>query len=170
MTGAERYRQAEVLLEAAEDTVRLHDGSSPEAALLLAEAQVHATLAAIPAGSQGAIAVARQTLEEFDRHRPDDMSRVSMAFWLGQLSHALRGLVSDGVEMVISADKEKDYDAEDERAKCVCGHLFVAEHQGLWSRMPGVKSNPHPESCNKLGCGCLAPVEAQSSPTPGGER
>ncbi|MER7126688.1 hypothetical protein [Micrococcus luteus] len=45
MTGADHYREAEQLLEVAGKVVRLSDGSSPEVALLLAEAQVHATLA-----------------------------------------------------------------------------------------------------------------------------
>ncbi|MGW4469687.1 hypothetical protein ACWENQ_08440 [Nonomuraea sp. NPDC004354] len=64
------------------------------------------------------------------------------------------------VDEVISSDKAEDFDAEDERAKCVCGHLFVNEHSGLWSGEVGKYPKPNPRACDKLGCSCLDPVEA----------
>lgn len=64
------------------------------------------------------------------------------------------------VHEVISATKDDDYDAEDERTLCVCGHLFVNGHHGLWSGEIGVRPKPHPRACNTLGCDCLTPVEA----------
>lgn len=45
MTGPEHYREAELLLAAAEKTSTNYDETNPAAALLFAEAQVHATLA-----------------------------------------------------------------------------------------------------------------------------
>lgn len=52
------------------------------------------------------VAVARTTLEEFDDRRVGDLSRVEMAFWLGQLSHALRVLTGD--DIVIALITEDD--------------------------------------------------------------
>ncbi len=69
--------------------------------------------------------------------------------------------VGYSVEAVVSAQGASDYwDGEDERALCVCGHLFVDEHQGLWSGEPGVRPKPHPRACNKRLCDCVEPIEA----------
>lgn len=50
------------------------------------------------------------------------------------------------VDAVVSAEKKDDYDAEDERAKCTCGHLFYSDHSIT--------------GCHRHGCGCLGAVEA----------
>ncbi|WP_436759406.1 hypothetical protein [Streptosporangium sp. V21-05] len=69
--------------------------------------------------------------------------------------------VGYSVEAVVTAKGASQvWGDEDERSKCVCGHLVVDEHQGLWSGEPGKWPKPHPAACNKLGCECLAPVEA----------
>jgi hypothetical protein len=49
-------------------------------------------------GSMSPLDLARTTLEEFDGHVASDLSRVDMAFWLGQLSHALRVLTAEEAE------------------------------------------------------------------------
>ncbi|MCK2219759.1 hypothetical protein MF672_039080 [Actinomadura sp. ATCC 31491] len=41
-----------------------------------------------------AVAISRETLEEFDLHRVGDMTRPTMAYWLGQLSAAVRALLA----------------------------------------------------------------------------
>lgn len=45
MTGPEHYREAEILLGFVADTSTNYDDTNPAAALLFAQAQVHATLA-----------------------------------------------------------------------------------------------------------------------------
>lgn len=64
------------------------------------------------------------------------------------------------VETVVSVDKEDDWRAEDERAKCVCGHLFQSGHTGLWSGELTKFPKPHPKACNDRRCACLAAVSA----------
>lgn len=51
MKRIEHYQEAERLLTRAEATRANHDETNPAAALLFAEAQVHATLAAAPEGA-----------------------------------------------------------------------------------------------------------------------
>jgi len=69
--------------------------------------------------------------------------------------------VGYSVEAVVTAEGASQmWDDNDERSKCVCGHLVVDEHQGLWSGEVGKWPKPHPRACNNLRCGCLAPVEA----------
>lgn len=67
-----------------------------------------------------------------------------------------------GIDGVVSAEKAGQVweDEDDERAKCVCGHLFVDQHNGLWSGELGKHPKPHPRACDKYDCDCLAPVEA----------
>lgn len=74
--------------------------------------------------------------------------------------------VGYSVDAVVSADKAApDWaDDEDERTKCVCGHLVYGEHNGLWSGEPGQHPKPHPHACDKHRCDCLTPVPA---PAPG---
>jgi hypothetical protein len=61
MNSTEHYREAELLLRAAERTSTSHDESNPAAALLFAEAQVHATLATIPEQASAVDAVQLET-------------------------------------------------------------------------------------------------------------
>ena len=69
--------------------------------------------------------------------------------------------VGYSVDAVVSASKAGRYwdDDEDERAKCVCGHLVGDEHNGLLSGEPGKRPKPHPNACDKHGCDCLAPID-----------
>lgn len=54
------------------------------------------------------------------------------------------------IEAVVSADKKDDYDAEDERAKCTCGHLLYGDHSAT--------------GCIKYRCDCTG-----ATPLPLGE-
>lgn len=58
-----------------------------------------------------AVTISREALEEFDELHVNDMSRVDMAYWLGQLSAAVRALL---------AHAEPSTDIDD--GPCVCDH------------------------------------------------
>lgn len=68
MTGPIHYRAAEKLLDASAQVVRNHDDTCPEADRMIAEAQVHATLALAAATDQNTrITSALLLIDEMER-------------------------------------------------------------------------------------------------------
>ena len=70
--------------------------------------------------------------------------------------------VDTGIASVVSAESADDLDADDERAKCTCGHLLDDGHSGMWSGPPGQYPKPNPLACNTYGCGCRVAVARPS--------
>ena len=61
-----------------------------------------------------------------------------------------------GVDNVVTHGKE--YDAPDEREKCLaCDHLV----RGHFGRATTVRPNPHPRACTEYKCDCLSPVSVR---------